>query len=197
MSYDTSLTRKFRDMADTIGYYLEEMSHDEERIERIDNNDWSIQYIGVLYKFIIGIIYFFIAIFVCAIIDRSWWVNIIGAFVTLVFVEALIVAPIIKGKAKKRIEVYQNKINQLKRELDDLIEDRLLPEIYPLGMMTAKNIIDKTSARYLPIECVEDFMDQEVKRGNFTRIKLKNDILYKGTLPQSMENIETVVLEVD
>ena len=49
----------------------------------------------------------------------------------------------------------------------------------------------------LAIKCVEDFMNQEVKRGNFTKIKLKNDILYKGTLPQSVDNIETVILEVD
>ncbi|PVZ86913.1 hypothetical protein C9426_14220 [Serratia sp. S1B] len=198
MSYDANLARQFRDVVEKIGYYLENISHDEEIIERItDKNEWSIALVNMLYKIIIGVIYFIILLFVCAIVDSSWWVNLICTFVVLVVLEVFFFGAIVKGNAEKRIKAYQQELSQLEVELGDLIEDKLLPEIYPLGMVTVRNIIDKTSARYLPVECVEDFMDQEVKRGNFTKIKLKNDILYKGTLPQSIDNIETIVLEVD
>ena len=64
-------------------------------------------------------------------------------------------------------------------------------------MMTAQNIINKTSARYLPIEYVEGFMNEEVERGRFEKIKLNNDILYKSKNPKFINNIKTVVLEID
>lgn len=198
MSYSNALTKQFRDMAEKIYSYLERMSHDEKIVERIeDKHEWAITLVSMPYKFIIGIVYFIIFIFVCAIVDSSWWVNLICTFIVLVVLEVFLFGAVVKRNAEKRIKVYQQELNLLERELDDLIEDRLLPEIYPLGMVTVKNIIEKTSARYLPIECVEDFMGKEVERGNFTKIILKNDILYKGTLPQSMKNIETVILEVD
>ena len=59
-------------------------------------------------------------------------------------------------------------------------------------------IISKTSARYLPVECVKDFMDKEVKRGDFEKVKLNDDdILYKSKNPKFLNSIKSVTLEID
>lgn len=197
MSQNIDLTRNFRDIIDRMEELFDNISDDEKRLKLIDKNEWAVTYVGLFLKLIIGILYLMIGVFVAALIDKSWWINLIGAFVALVFVETLITGPIFKSKAEKRLKLYQQDFKKLERELNDLMEDKLLPEIYPLGMMTAKNIIDKTSAKYLPVECVQEFMEKEVKRGNFEKIELKDDILYKGKHPKSLSNIETVFLEID
>lgn len=40
-------------------------------------------------------------------------------------------------------------------------------------------------------------MDKEVRRGNFEKIKLNNDILFKSKNPKFLSNVKTVVLEID
>ena len=40
-------------------------------------------------------------------------------------------------------------------------------------------------------------MNEEVERGRFEKIKLNNDILYKSKNPKFINNIKTVVLEID
>lgn len=197
MNVNQNLSKDLRNIIDKVEGLLDKLANDENRIQKIEKNEWAIAYAGVFLKIIITILYLMIGLIIAAIIDRSWWINLIGAFIALCFVEALITGPIFKSRAEKRIEAYEKDLKLLERDFDDLINDRLLPEIYPLGMMTAQNIIDKTSAKYLPIECIEDFMGKEVSRGNFEKIKLNDDILYKSKNPKFLSNIKTVVLEID
>lgn len=197
MNINQNLSKNLRDILEKVDYLLDEISIDEKIIHLVDKNEWAVTYKKGGIKFLIIALYAVIGFIIAAIIDKSWWVNLIGAFIALTIIEVLITGPIFKGKAEERIKKHEKELKNLEHEFDDLINEQLLPEIYPLGMMTAKNIVDKTSARYLPIECVEDFMNKEVRRGNFEKIKLNNDILYKSKNPKFLSNIKTVVLEID
>jgi hypothetical protein len=197
MSINQNLSKNLRDILEKVEYLLDKISFDEKIIHLVDKNEWAVTYTKGGIKFLIITLYAVIGFITSAIIDKAWWINLIGVFITLTVIEVFITGPILKGKAEERIKKNEKELKNLEYEFDDLIDQQLLPEIYPLGMMTAKNIIDKTSARYLPIECVEDFMDKEVRRGNFEKIKLNNDILFKSKNPKFLSNVKTVVLEID
>lgn len=197
MSQSVGLTTNFRDLVDKIDDVVDILSDEEHRIELINNRKWAVTYVELSSKFIIGGVYFFIWLFVSSLIDSGFIINAIGSYIALVMIDNFVVAPVFKKKYDERLKHHEKQLERLERDLDDLMNDKLLPEVYPLGMMTAQNIIDKTSAKYLPIEYVQEFMENEVKRGNFEKIKLNNDVLYKGKHPQSLSNMKTIVLEVD
>jgi ABC-type multidrug transport system fused ATPase/permease subunit len=198
MIFDQILSKDLRNIIDKVEDLFDKISIDERRIAKIDKHEWAIAYAGILLRIIISILYLIIGLIVAVIIDKAWWINLIGVFVVLCFVEAIITGPIFKNSSEKRVKRYEKELSLLERDFEELVNDKLLPEIHSLGMMTVKNIISKTSARYLPVECVKDFMDKEVKRGDFEKVKLNDDdILYKSKNPKFLNSIKSVTLEID
>ena len=197
MDINQKLSKDLRDIVENIEDTVEKITDDEDRLKELNDGAWSIAFGNILLRILIFFMYLVIGFFVAAIINKSWWVNLIGAFIGVLLVEVFFFGQILKINANKRLKTYTKDLKLLEKNLNDLIDEKLLPEINSLGMMTAQNIINKTSARYLPIEYVEGFMNEEVERGHFEKIKLNNDILYKSKNPKFINNIKTVVLEID
>lgn len=197
MDINQKLSKDLRDIVENIEDTVEKITDDEDRLKELNDGAWSIAFGNILLRILIFFMYLVIGFFVAAIINKSWWVNLIGAFIGVLLVEVFFFGQILKINANKRLKTYTKDLKLLEKNLNDLIDEKLLPEINSLGMMTAQNIINKTSARYLPIEYVEGFMNEEVERGRFEKIKLNNDILYKSKNPKFINNIKTVVLEID
>jgi ABC-type multidrug transport system fused ATPase/permease subunit len=197
MDINQKLSKDLRDIVENIEDTVEKITDDEDRLKELNDGAWSIAFGNILLRILIFFMYLVIGFFVAAIINKSWWVNLIGAFIGVLLVEVFFFGQILKINANKRLKTYIKDLKLLEKNLNDLIDEKLLPEINSLGMMTAQNIINKTSARYLPIEYVEGFMNEEVERGHFEKIKLNNDILYKSKNPKFINNIKTVVLEID
>jgi len=197
MDINQKLSKDLRDIVENIEDTVEKITDDEDRLKELNDGAWSIAFGNILLRILIFFIYLVIGFFVAAIINKSWWVNLIGAFIGVLLVEVFFFGQILKINANKRLKTYTKDLKLLEKNLNDLIDEKLLPEINSLGMMTAQNIINKTSARYLPIEYIEGFMNEEVERGRFEKIKLNNDILYKSKNPKFINNIKTVVLEID
>ena len=197
MDINQKLSKDLRDIVENIEDTVEKITDDEDRLKELNDGAWSIAFGNILLRILIFFMYLVIGFFVAAIINKSWWVNLIGAFIGVLLVEVFFFGQILKFNANKRLKTYTKDLKLLEKNLNDLIDEKLLPEINSLGMMTAQNIINKTSARYLPIEYIEGFMNEEVERGRFEKIKLNNDILYKSKNPKFINNIKTVVLEID
>ena len=197
MDINQKLSKDLRDIVENIEDTVEKITDDEDRLKELNDGAWSIAFGNILLRILIFFMYLVIGFFVAAIINKSWWVNLIGAFIGVLLVEVFFFGQILKINANKRLKTYTKDLKLLEKNLNDLIDEKLLPEINSLEMMTAQNIINKTSARYLPIEYVEGFMNEEVERGRFEKIKLNNDILYKSKNPKFINNIKTVVLEID
>ena len=197
MDINQKLSKDLRDIVENIEDTVEKITDDEDRLKELNDGAWSIAFGNILLRILIFFMYLVIGFFVAAIINKSWWVNLIGAFIGVLLVEVFFFGQILKINANKRLKTYTKDLKLLEKNLNDLIDEILLPEINSLGMMTAQNIINKTSARYLPIEYIEGFMNEEVERGRFEKIKLNNDILYKSKNPKFINNIKTVVLEID
>ena len=197
MDINQKLSKDLRDIVENIEDTVEKITDDEDRLKELNDGAWSIAFGNILLRILIFFMYLIIGFFVAAIINKSWWVNLIGAFIGVLLVEVFFFGQILKINANKRLKTYTKDLKLLEKNLNDLIDEKLLPEINSLGMMTAQNIINKTSARYLPIEYIEGFMNEEVERGRFEKIKLNNDILYKSKNPKFINNIKTVVLEID
>lgn len=197
MDINQKLSKDLRDIVENIEDTVEKITDDEDRLKELNDGAWSIAFGNILLRILIFFMYLIIGFFVAAIINKSWWVNLIGAFIGVLLVEVFFFGQILKINANKRLKTYTKDLKLLEKNLNDLIDEKLLPEINVLGMMTAQNIINKTSARYLPIEYIEGFMNEEVERGRFEKIKLNNDILYKSKNPKFINNIKTVVLEID
>jgi ABC-type multidrug transport system fused ATPase/permease subunit len=197
MDINQKLSKDLRDIVENIEDTVEKITDDEDRLKELNDGAWSIAFGNILLRILIFFMYLVIGFFVAAIINKSWWVNLIGAFIGVLLVEVFFFGQILKINANKRLKTYTKDLKLLEKNLNDLIDEKLLPEINSLGMMTAQNIINKTSARYLPIEYIEGFMNEEVERGRFEKIKLNNDILYKSKNPKFINNIKTVVLEID
>ena len=197
MDINQKLSKDLRDIVENIEDTVEKITDDEDRLKELNDGAWSIAFGNILLRILIFFMYLVIGFFVAAIINKSWWVNLIGAFIGVLLVEVFFFGQILKNNATKRLKTYTKDLKLLEKNLNDLIDEKLLPEINSLGMMTAQNIINKTSARYLPIEYIEGFMNEEVERGRFEKIKLNNDILYKSKNPKFINNIKTVVLEID
>lgn len=197
MDINQKLSKDLRDIVENIEDTVEKITDDEDRLKELNDGAWSIGFGNILLRILIFFMYLVIGFFVAAIINKSWWVNLIGAFIGVLLVEVFFFGQILKINANKRLKTYTKDLKLLEKNLNDLIDEKLLPEINSLGMMTAQNIINKTSARYLPIEYIEGFMNEEVERGRFEKIKLNNDILYKSKNPKFINNIKTVVLEID
>ena len=196
MDINQKLSKDLRDIVENIEDTVEKITDDEDRLKELNDGAWSIAFGNILLRILIFFMYLVIGFFVAAIINKSWWVNLIGAFIGVLLVEVFFFGQILKINANKRLKTYTKDLKLLEKNLNDLIDEKLLPEINSLGMMTAQNIINKTSARYLPIEYIEGFMNEEVERGRFEKIKLNNDILYKSKNPKFINNIKTVVLEI-
>ena len=197
MDINQKLSKDLRDIVENIEDTVEKITDDEDRLKELNDGAWSIAFGNILLRILIFFMYLVIGFFVAAIINKSWWVNLIGAFIGVLLVEVFFFGQILKINANKRLKTYTKDLKLLEKNLNDLIDEKLLPEINSLGMMTAQNIINKSSARYLPIEYIEGFMNEEVERGRFEKIKLNNDILYKSKNPKFINNIKTVVLEID
>lgn len=197
MDINQKLSKDLRDIVENIEDTVEKITDDEDRLKELNDGAWSIAFGNILLRILIFFMYLVVGFFVAAIINKSWWVNLIGAFIGVLLVEVFFFGQILKINANKRLKTYTKDLKLLEKNLNDLIDEKLLPEINSLGMMTAQNIINKTSARYLPIEYIEGFMNEEVERGRFEKIKLNNDILYKSKNPKFINNIKTVVLEID
>ena len=197
MDINQKLSKDLRDIVENIEDTVEKITDDEDRLKELNDGAWLIAFGNILLRILIFFMYLVIGFFVAAIINKSWWVNLIGAFIGVLLVEVFFFGQILKINANKRLKTYTKDLKLLEKNLNDLIDEKLLPEINSLGMMTAQNIINKTSARYLPIEYIEGFMNEEVERGRFEKIKLNNDILYKSKNPKFINNIKTVVLEID
>lgn len=197
MDINQKLSKDLRDIVENIEDTVDKITDDEDRLKELNDGAWSIAFGNILLRILIFFMYLVIGFFVAAIINKSWWVNLIGAFIGVLLVEVFFFGQILKINANKRLKTYTKDLKLLEKNLNDLIDEKLLPEINSLGMMTAQNIINKTSARYLPIEYIEGFMNEEVERGRFEKIKLNNDILYKSKNPKFINNIKTVVLEID
>jgi hypothetical protein len=197
MDINQKLSKDLRDIVENMEDTVEKITDDEDRLKELNDGAWSIAFGNILLRILIFFMYLVIGFFVAAIINKSWWVNLIGAFIGVLLVEVFFFGQILKINANKRLKTYTKDLKLLEKNLNDLIDEKLLPEINSLGMMTAQNIINKTSARYLPIEYIEGFMNEEVERGRFEKIKLNNDILYKSKNPKFINNIKTVVLEID
>ena len=197
MISNQNLSKNLRDLAESIEDIVEKITDDEDKLKELDTGAWSISFGNIFLRILIFFTYLTIGFITAAMIDKSWWVNLIGAFVAVLLVEVFLFGQILKMNATKRIKSYTKDLKKLEKEFNDLIDDQLLPEIHELGMMTAKNIIDKTSARYLSVEYVQKFMGQEVQRGRFEKIQLNDDILYKSKNPKFLKNINTVTLEVN
>lgn len=197
MDINQKLSKDLRDIVENIEDTVEKITDDEDRLKELNDGAWSIAFGNILLRILIFFMYLVIGFFVAAIINKSWWVNLIGAFIGVLLVEVFFFGQILKINANKRLKTYTKDLKLLEKNLNDLIDEKLLPEINSLGMMTAQNIINKTSAKYLPIEYIEGFMNEEVERGRFEKIKLNNDILYKSKNPKFINNIKTVVLEID
>ena len=189
MDINQKLSKDLRDIVENIEDTVEKITDDEDRLKELNDGTWSIAFGNILLRILIFFMYLVIGFFVAAIINKSWWVNLIGAFIGVLLVEVFFFGQILKINANKRLKTYTKDLKLLEKNLNDLIDEKLLPEINSLGMMTAQNIINKTSARYLPIEYIEGFMNEEVERGRFEKIKLNNDILYKSKNPKFINNI--------
>ncbi|NNH88722.1 hypothetical protein [Acinetobacter terrae] len=197
MTSNQNLSKNLRDIVEDIEDIEEKLTDDEDRLTELNDGAWSIAFGNIFLRIFIFFIYLIIGFIAAVMIDKSWWVNLIGAFFAVLLVEVFLFGQILKINAAKRVKTYTKALKKLEKEFNDLIDDQLLPEINELGMMTAKNIINKTSARYLSTECVREFMDEKVKRGGFEKIKLNDDILYKSKDPKFLKNINTIILDVD
>lgn len=138
MSINQNLSKNLRDILEKVEYLLDKISFDEKIIHLVDKNEWAVTYTKGGIKFLIITLYAVIGFITSAIIDKAWWINLIGVFITLTVIEVFITGPILKGKAEERIKKNEKELKNLEYEFDDLIDQQLLPEIYPLGMMTAK-----------------------------------------------------------
>lgn len=197
MTSNQNLSKNLRDIIESIEDIEEKLADDEHRLAELKEGAWSIAFGNIFLRIFIFFIYLLIGLVAAVIIDKSWWINLIGAFVAVLLVEVFLFGEILKINAAKRVKTYTKALKNFEKEFNDLLDDKLLPEINALGMMTAKNIVNKTSARYLSTKRVQEFMDEEVKRGRFERIQLNDDILYKSRNPKFLKNINTVILEVD
>jgi len=164
MDINQKLSKDLRDIVENIEDTVEKITDDEDRLKELNDGAWSIAFGNILLRILIFFMYLVIGFFVAAIINKSWWVNLIGAFIGVLLVEVFFFGQILKINANKRLKTYTKDLKLLEKNLNDLIDEKLLPEINSLGMMTAQNIINKTSARYLPIEYIEGFMNEEVER---------------------------------
>lgn len=197
MTSNQNLSKNLRDIVEDIEDIEEKLTDDEDRLKELNDGAWSIAFGNIFLRIFIFFIYLIIGFIAADMIDKSWWVNLIGAFFAVLLVEVFLFGQILKINAAKRVKTSTKALKKLEKEFNDLIDDQLLPEINELGMMTAKNIINKTSARYLSTECVQELMDEEVKRGGFEKIQLNDDILYKSKNPRFLKNINAVILDVD
>lgn len=197
MTSNQNLSKNLRDIVEDIEDIEEKLTDDEDRLTELNDGAWSIAFGNIFLRIFIFFIYLTIGFIAAAMINKSWWVNLIGAFFAVLLVEVFLFGQILKINTAKRVKTYTKALKKLEKEFNDLIDDQLLPEINELGMMTAKNIINKTSARYLSTECVREFMDEKVKRGGFEKIQLNDDILYKSKNPKFLKNINTIILDVD
>ena len=151
MDINQKLSKDLRDIVENIEDTVEKITDDEDRLKELNDGAWSIAFGNILLRILIFFMYLVIGFFVAAIINKSWWVNLIGAFIGVLLVEVFFFGQILKINANKRLKTYTKDLKLLEKNLNDLIDEKLLPEINSLGMMTAQNIINKTSARYLPI----------------------------------------------
>lgn len=99
MNINQNLSKNLRDILEKVDYLLDEISIDEKIIHLVDKNEWAVTYKKGGIKFLIIALYAVIGFIIAAIIDKSWWVNLIGAFIALTIIEVLITGPIFKRKS--------------------------------------------------------------------------------------------------
>lgn len=185
---------QFGEISDQIEACLEKIDEYEDTLVKIEKND---SYLKQPYGFLVFLLYC-ICLFPTYLIveDYAWYVIVIALFIVFSVIHNLVDSTV-TSNINKKLAVQEAFSKKLERNLDELVDLYLLPEINLLGMATVQNVIDKTSARRISPFLVEHVMEQEVKRGNFEKIALKNDTLYKGKRPESIENIERVFLDID
>ena len=143
MDINQKLSKDLRDIVENIEDTVEKITDDEDRLKELNDGAWSIAFGNILLRILIFFMYLVIGFFVAAIINKSWWVNLIGAFIGVLLVEVFFFGQILKINANKRLKTYTKDLKLLEKNLNDLIDEKLLPEINSLGMMTAQNIINK------------------------------------------------------
>ncbi len=68
------------------------------------------------------------------------------------------------------------------------------------GSMKERDLDENYSKNRFEVvkDIVKDFMDKEVERGNFEKVRLNDDdVLYKSKNPKFLSNIKSVTLEID
>lgn len=112
----------------------------------------------------------------------------------------LVIKPIRKSILRNNIVTAQQKLNSLSNTFETLIEKRLLPEIHQLALVTANDVINKTSAFELSIETIIEVLDNQVSQKKMEKVQLyeKADYLYKSLLNLvNSDVVERVTLEIE
>ncbi|MFW1853605.1 hypothetical protein ACG9XR_24005, partial [Acinetobacter guillouiae] len=85
---------------------VDKITDDEARLKELNDGAWSIAFGNILLRILIFFMYLVIGFFVAAIINKSWWVNLIGAFIGVLLVEVFYFGQILKINANKRLKTY-------------------------------------------------------------------------------------------
>ena len=86
MDINQKLSKDLRDIVENIEDTVEKITDDEDRLKELNDGAWSIAFGNILLRILIFFMYLVIGFFVAAIINKSWWVNLIGAFIGVLLV---------------------------------------------------------------------------------------------------------------
>lgn len=97
MDINQKLSKDLRDIVENIEDTVEKITDDEDRLKELNDGAWSIAFGNILLRILIFFMYLVIGFFVAAIINKSWWVNLIGAFIGVLLVEVFFFGQILKN----------------------------------------------------------------------------------------------------
>lgn len=117
MISNQNLSKNLRDLAESIEDIVEKITDDEDKLKELDTGAWSISFGNIFLRILIFFTYLTIGFITAAMIDKSWWVNLIGAFVAVLLVEVFLFGQILKMNATKRIKSYTKDLKKLEKEL--------------------------------------------------------------------------------
>ena len=90
MISNQNLSKNLRDLAESIEDIVEKITDDEDKLKELDTGAWSISFGNIFLRILIFFTYLTIGFITAAMIDKSWWVNLIGAFVAVLLVEVFL-----------------------------------------------------------------------------------------------------------
>lgn len=183
------LSKKLKTIERQMRKIFESIEKDEIDIKKIDDNEISWDFLHqpfAAFMGIVGVFVFGITLFGFSEgIGHHWYhwcVRVVIALIAWVMVDHMIVwRSVVKKFRLRAIDKKQSQGAEKLVELYTLSEEELSPELHALGIMSAKDVILKTSANQLGADFVEEIiLDHEVESGRMKKLQLKTQTLYQS-----------------